>query len=81
MDRIVGCREVESLCRRRAISDPVHGWKWLDQADRWSALEHREIASRFQNNPMHAGPMALGPNQLKATRTDKNMSRASGSNL
>jgi hypothetical protein len=48
-----------------AISDRAHGWKSLGEADRWSDLTHREIASRFQNNPMYAGPMAMGPNTIK----------------
>jgi hypothetical protein len=61
---ILGCREIESLCRQRAISDRAHSWKWLGEADRWSELAHREIASRFQKIPMHAGPMAMGPNTI-----------------
>jgi hypothetical protein len=62
---VLGCREIESLCRQRAISDRAHSWKWLGEADRWSDLARREIASRFQNNEMHAGPMAMGPNTLE----------------
>jgi hypothetical protein len=62
---IVGCREIELLCRQRAISDRAHSWKWLGEADRWNDLAHREIASRFQNNEMHAGPMAMGPNNIE----------------
>jgi hypothetical protein len=62
---IVGCREIELLCRQRAISDRAHNWKWLGEADRWSDLAHREIASRFRNNEMHAGPMAMGPNNIE----------------
>jgi hypothetical protein len=62
---VLGCREIESLCRQRAISDRAHSWKWLGEADRWSDLAHREIASRFQNNQMHAGPMAIGPNTIE----------------
>jgi hypothetical protein len=62
---ILDCREIESLYRRRAISDRAHSWKWLGEADRWCDLAHREIAARFQNNPMHAGPMAMGPNTIE----------------
>jgi hypothetical protein len=62
---ILRCRTIETLCRQRAISDRAHSWKWLDEADRWNDLAHREIASRFQNNQMHAGPMAMGPNTIK----------------
>lgn len=69
---IVGCREIELLCRQRAISDRAHNWKWLGEADRWSNLGHREIASRFQNNEMHAGPMAMGPNNVEGDSYQQN---------
>jgi hypothetical protein len=62
---ILGCREIESLCRQRAISDRARSWKWLGEADRWGDLARREIASRFQSNSMHAGPMAMGPNPIE----------------
>jgi hypothetical protein len=62
---VLDCREIEKLCRQRAISDRARSWKWLGEADRWNNLAHREIASRFQNEPMHAGPMAMGPNTIK----------------
>jgi hypothetical protein len=65
MNSIAGCREIEILCRQRAISDRARRWKWLGDADRWRDLTHRKIAARFQNNPMHAGPMAIGPNTIK----------------
>ena len=60
-----GCREIEALCRQRAISDRARSWKWLGEADRWGDLAHREIASRFQDNGMHAGPMAMAPNDIE----------------
>jgi hypothetical protein len=81
MNNITGCRKIESLCRRRAISDRAHSWKWLREADRWGDLAHREIASRFQKNSMQAGPMAMGQTRLKATPTDRNTSRFSAYNL
>jgi len=65
MNNIAGCREIESLCRQRAVSDRAHSWKWLGEADRWNELEHREIASRIQMNTMPAGPMAMGPNTIE----------------
>jgi hypothetical protein len=65
MNSIAGCRELESLCRQRAVSDRVHYWKWLGEADRWNNLAHREIASRFQNKQIRAGPMAMGPNTIE----------------
>jgi hypothetical protein len=65
MSNLLGCRKIESLCRQRARSDRAHGWKWLGEADRWSDLAHREIAAAFQNHPMHAGPMAMGPNTIE----------------
>jgi hypothetical protein len=64
MNNLVGCREIESLCRQRALSDRAHSWRWLGEADRWGDLAHREIASRFQNTPMQTGPMAIGPNTI-----------------
>jgi hypothetical protein len=65
MNNLVGCREIESLYRQRALSDREHSWKWLGEADRWSDLAHREVASRFQNSPMQTGPMAIGPNTIE----------------
>jgi hypothetical protein len=62
---VLECRELESLCRQRAVSDRAHSWKWLGDADRWNDLTHREVASRFQNIPMHAGPIAMGPNTVE----------------
>jgi hypothetical protein len=62
---VLECSEIESLCRQRAVSDRAHSWKWLGEADRWNDLAHREVASRFRNNPMHAGSMAVGPNTIK----------------
>ena len=64
MNNLLRCREIESLCRQRAVSDRAHHWKWLDEADRWNDLAHREIASRFQRSSMHAGPMVMGPNTI-----------------
>ena len=65
MSELAGCRHMEGLCRQRAILDRARSWKWLGEADRWNDLAHREIASRFQSNPMHAGPMVMGPNTMK----------------
>ena len=62
---VLGCRGIESRYRQRAISDRAHSWKWSRAAHRSSDLAHQEIASRFQNNQMHAGPMAMGPNTIK----------------
>jgi hypothetical protein len=54
---------MELLCRRRAMLDTQHSWKWLGEAERWREIAHRETASRFQ--AMHPGPMAMGPNTIK----------------
>jgi hypothetical protein len=61
MNDLVGCREMELLCRHRAALDSTHSWKWLGEAERWRDLAHREAASRFH---MRAGPMAMGPSPL-----------------
>jgi hypothetical protein len=74
---VVGCRQIELLYRQRAVSDRALSWKWLGEADRWSDLAHREIASRFQNNEMHAGPMVQwqwDQTPLKAIRTNRSTS-------
>jgi hypothetical protein len=65
MNDLVGCRELELLCRHRAALGSIHSWKWLGEAERWSDLAHREAASRFH---MRAGPMAMGPNPLESDR-------------
>ena len=60
---LVGCRDMELLCRRRAALDTQHSWMWLGEAERWRDLAHRETASRFQT--MGLGPMAMGPNTIE----------------
>ena len=69
------CREIESLCRQRAVSDPARSWKWLGEADRWNDLAHREIASSFQGNSMHAGPMVMGPSAINGGQTCESRQR------
>jgi hypothetical protein len=67
MSNIIDCRAMELLCRQRAKADPQNSGKWLGQAERWRELGHSEVASRFQqrnNQQMHAGPMAMGPNTI-----------------
>ncbi len=65
MLNLVSCREIESLCRNRAVLDQARSWKWLGEADRWRDLADRENASGFQVNPMHPGPMDMGPNTIE----------------
>ena len=67
MSNIIDCRAMELLCRQRAKADPQNSGKWLGQAERWRELGHSEVSSRFQqrnNQQMHAGPMAMGPNTI-----------------
>ena len=59
---IVGARDMETLCRRHAASDPQHSWRWLGKAERWRDLAHKESASRF--HAKYPGPMAMGPNSI-----------------
>ena len=73
MSDLVGCRDMELLCRQRATLDIQHSWKWLGEAERWKDLAHREIASRFHAE--HAGPMTMGPNPTEGDR--RRMRRAS----
>jgi len=52
MNNLLRCREIESLCRQRAVSDRAHHWKWLDEADRWNDLAHRGVAVlKLQRGP------------------------------
>jgi hypothetical protein len=62
MNNLVGCRDIELLCRRRAALDHEHSWKWLGEAVRWRDLAHREISS--SGHPLLPGPMAMGPNTV-----------------
>jgi hypothetical protein len=62
---LVGCREMELLCRHRARFDSIRKWKWLGEAERWMDLAHREAASRFHTR---AGPMAMGPSPSENDR-------------
>jgi hypothetical protein len=64
MNYLVGCRDIELLCRRRAALDREHSWKWLGEAERWRNHEHREVSSRVPHHPLHPGPMAMGPNTI-----------------
>jgi hypothetical protein len=67
MDALLSCRDMELLCRQRALADPAHSWKWLARAERWETLGHRKIASRFKRSDLECadlGPMAMGPNTI-----------------
>jgi len=64
MNNLVGCRDIEFFCRQRAALDHEHSWKWLGEAERWRDLADREITSRFEQTPLHPGPMAMGPNTI-----------------
>jgi hypothetical protein len=66
MNQLVGCREMELLCRHRAALDARHRWKWLGEAERWRDLAHRETASRLHGE--HPGPMAMGLNTVQGER-------------
>jgi hypothetical protein len=69
MNDLVGCRDMELLCRQRATLDIQHSWKWLGEAERWKDLAHREAASRFQAK--HAGPRTMGPNTIDGDLRDR----------
>ena len=64
---IVGARDMETLCRRHATSDPQHSWRWLGRAERWRELWHREAAAS-RLHAKHPGPMAMGPNSIPKDR-------------
>jgi hypothetical protein len=62
MNDLAGCRDMELLCRHRAVFDIRHRWKWLGEAERWKDLAHGEVTFRFHAE--HAGPMVMGLNTL-----------------
>jgi hypothetical protein len=64
MNDLVGCKDIELLCRQRAALDHEHSWKWLGEAERWRDLAHREVASGSHASQMHPGPMDMGPNTI-----------------
>jgi hypothetical protein len=53
-------RDMELLCRQRAVFDNEHSWKWLGEAERWGHLAQNEAASRFKKT----GPMTMRPNTI-----------------
>jgi hypothetical protein len=63
MNDLIGCRDLELLCRQRAKVDTQHSWKWLGEAERWRDIAHREAVFRFRGE--HPGPMAMGPNTIE----------------
>ena len=65
MNDLAGCRYMERLCRQRAVFDHEHGLKWLGEAERWKDLAHLKVGDRFRENPVHSGPMAMGPNTIE----------------
>ena len=48
MEHIQRCRAMSSLFRHFAAFDPVHGWKYLIEAQKWEHLAEAEIASHFK---------------------------------
>jgi hypothetical protein len=37
----MSCRDMELLCRQRAVFDFEHSWKWLAEAERWEHLAQK----------------------------------------
>ena len=67
MDDLINCHAMELMCRRRAVADPEHSWKWLARAERWGSLGHRKTTSSFKRSNLEQpdlGPMAMGPNTI-----------------
>ena len=75
MNNLVGCRDIELLCRQRAALDHQHSWKRLGEAERWRDLAHREITSRFEQTP---GPMAMAQIPLTAICINKKQCQPEG---
>jgi hypothetical protein len=76
MNDLIGCRDMELLCRHRAAFDAQHRWKWLGEAERWKDLAHQEATFRFRGE--HAGPMTIGPNSGGERRTMQDASQRDG---
>jgi hypothetical protein len=67
MSDIADCGAMELLCRQRAKADPKIAGSGLDRRRGGHELGRNQIAWRFQqrnNQQMHAGPMAMGPNTI-----------------
>jgi hypothetical protein len=78
MNDVVGCRDMELLCRHRAVFDTQHRGKWLGEADRWRDLAHGEATARFHGD--HPGPMNVGPNATENDRRKMRISQFDGRN-
>ena len=48
MKDISQLRELESNCRRRALSEPERKWYWLAQAAKYQVQASQKIAFRFE---------------------------------
>jgi hypothetical protein len=48
MMKLVEIRELESICRERAMRDSEHKVFWLAQAEEWERRVREEIASHFR---------------------------------
>ena len=45
MENIQHCRAMGSLFRQFAVFDPVHSWKYLIEAQKWSVLPKQKSLS------------------------------------
>jgi hypothetical protein len=78
MSDIKECREMELWCLQRARTEPGNHWKWVGQAERWRELARSQISFNFQKDApqqqqMHAGPMAMGPNTINGDLRGKQL--------
>jgi hypothetical protein len=50
MEELLRCRNMEAMCRQRAIYDPQRGWEWLANAEKWKNLADEEALTSEERN-------------------------------
>ena len=48
MENVSRFRAMGSICRQRAVFDPLNSWKHLGDAERWEHLAAAEITTHFR---------------------------------
>jgi hypothetical protein len=49
MDELLRCRNMEAMCRQRAMYDTQRGWEWLASAEKWKELADKEALTSEEN--------------------------------
>jgi hypothetical protein len=58
MEELLRCRAMESMCRQRAVFDPLRSWKYLAEAEMWKhkALDQTAFQSDQSNSQQSMVP-------------------------